>query len=107
MPITASENREPFWRVRKPYAGHLENSATRQIYLLNNDWDYLEQNIKSISELGKNNFIWQKINLPHSWNRFDATDNIPGYRREASWYRKSLYIPQFDENVVFGFTLKA
>ncbi len=100
-PVEASENREPFWRARKPYTGHLENGATRQIYLLNNDWAYLEQNIKSVSELGKNNFIWQKINLPHTWNRFDATDNIPGYRREASWYRKSMHIPQFDENAVF------
>ncbi len=101
MPITASENREPFWRTREHYTGHLENNSTRQIYLLNHDWDYLEQNLKSISELGKNSFTWQKIDLPHTWNRFDATDNVPGYRREASWYRKSVHIPQFDENAVF------
>ncbi|MGH7450712.1 MAG: glycoside hydrolase family 2 protein, partial [bacterium] len=97
----ASENREPFWRARKHYTGHLEKNGARQIYLLNRDWDYLEESIESVSELGKNHFIWQKIDLPHTWNRFDATDNVPGYRREASWYRKSVHVPQFDENTVF------
>ena len=30
------------------------------------------------------------MDLPHTWNRFDPLDADPGYRRDASWYRKSL-----------------
>ncbi|NQV30338.1 MAG: glycoside hydrolase family 2 protein [Candidatus Marinimicrobia bacterium] len=34
------------------------------------------------------------IDLPHTWNALDATDNNPGYRRDASWYRKIIRIPE-------------
>ncbi|MGH7492302.1 MAG: glycoside hydrolase family 2 TIM barrel-domain containing protein [bacterium] len=92
---------EPFWRARKPYLGHLQNSEARQVYLLNNDWDYLEKDLKPLHELGNGAWPWRKVNLPHTWNQFDATDHVPGYRREASWYRKSIYVPPFDANAVF------
>jgi beta-galactosidase len=31
---------------------------------------------------------WQRINLPHTWNAHDVTDEIPGYWRGIGWYRK-------------------
>ncbi len=97
----ADDNRAPFWRARKPYAGQVEEVHTRQVYLLNNDWEYLEENVKSLGELAKNNLAWQKVDLPHTWNQFDATDNVPGYRRAAGWYRKSLHLPPTDAHTVF------
>lgn len=62
---------------------------------INSDWNYLENDAKNVSEIvnAKN---WVGINLPHSWNSQDATDNEPGYRRSASWYKKNLIIPIID-----------
>jgi len=36
------------------------------------------------------------VHLPHTWNAFDATDLVPGYRRNASWYIKTKTIQQYD-----------
>ena len=36
---------------------------------------------------------WTPVALPHSWNVWDTTDLVPGYRRDASWYRRSLSVP--------------
>lgn len=64
---------------------------------INSDWNYLENDAKNKSEI-INSKNWIAINLPHSWNSQDATDNEPGYRRSASWYKKSLDIPVIDVN---------
>jgi beta-galactosidase len=58
-------------------------------------WNYLENDNKNISEV-KNATNWVTLNLPHSWNSQDATDNDPGYRRSASWYKKNLVISTID-----------
>lgn len=50
-------------------------------------WNYLENDTKNLSE-ANNASNWVALNLPHSWNSEDATDNDPGYRRSASWYKK-------------------
>ncbi len=31
---------------------------------------------------------WQQLNLPHTWNAYDVTDEKPGYWRGIGWYRK-------------------
>ena len=36
---------------------------------------------------------WQRVDLPHTWNALDATDPVPGYRRDASWYQRALTLP--------------
>ncbi len=61
--------------------------------LLNNDWSYLEQ---AVEYEDLNQYIssdWEQIDLPHTWNALDATDNNPGYRRSSGWYKKHLSIP--------------
>lgn len=60
---------------------------------LNQNWFYLEDNVK-FEGIAKSPVSWAKINLPHSWNKFDAVDQEPGYRRDASWYLKTLNIPE-------------
>jgi len=72
-------------------------SQTRTKTNINLDWNYLESNTENLSEI-KNNSNWVGINLPHSWNSQDATDNEPGYRRSASWYKKNLVIESIDAN---------
>ena len=63
-------------------------------------WNYLENDTKNISEV-KNAMNWVALNLPHSWNSEDATDNDPGYRRSASWYKKNLVISNIDSNKLY------
>ncbi|HEX9975194.1 MAG TPA: hypothetical protein VGD14_24290, partial [bacterium] len=92
---------KPHWQSRAPYQGNINPEGIRQVFLLNEDWDYLDDNFSSIDDLDDPDLKWQKINLPHTWNAFDATDNEPGYRRDASWYRKAIMIPDFDEQLIF------
>ncbi len=58
---------------------------------INKGWHYLEVNTstpkQAIAETS-----WSAIDLPHTWNAFDVTDQDPGYRRSASWYRKNITI---------------
>lgn len=67
---------------------------------INSNWNYLENDTKYLSQI-KDSKSWVGINLPHSWNSQDATDNEPGYRRSASWYKKNLVIPVIDANKVY------
>jgi beta-galactosidase len=59
---------------------------------LNENWMYAEINFENSTDLDSY-ANWENINLPHTWNSEDPTDFTPGYRRSASWYKKSLDIP--------------
>lgn len=67
----------------------VENTFIRKRINLNPDWFYLEDNPR-FEMLAKSGKEWEKIDLPHSWNKFDAVDQEPGYRRDASWYEKEI-----------------
>lgn len=67
---------------------------------INLDWNYLENPTKNINEVKKAT-SWTTINVPHTWNSQDATDNEPGYRRSASWYKKNLDILNIDSNKLY------
>ncbi|HOI28695.1 MAG TPA: glycoside hydrolase family 2 TIM barrel-domain containing protein [Melioribacteraceae bacterium] len=75
-----------------------EDKLKRQSFPLNDNWFYLEDNIDKPEKLYQSVKEWQKINLPHTWNKFDAVDSQPGYRRGVGWYRKDLYMPALDKN---------
>ena len=75
-------------------------SLMRSKININSGWNYLENDTKNFTEIN-NSLGWVAINLPHSWNSQDATDNNPGYRRSASWYKKDLLIPNIDSNKVY------
>lgn len=79
----------------------VKSTATfqRTIQNINQDWQYLEENHTVLTAVNqaKN---WQQIDLPHTWNQWDATDLVPGYRRNASWYKKEMVIPA-QENVLY------
>ncbi len=65
------------------------NAQTSSSVNWNSDWTYFENNTsdwEDVSQLQDG----QAINLPHSWNQWDALDITPGYRRDASWYVKQL-----------------
>ncbi len=70
---------------------NMSSSIYRNIENINSDWQYIENNTTDVNEI-KNAKEWSTISLPHTWNQWDAVDNAPGYRRDASWYRKELDI---------------
>ena len=75
-------------------------SLVRSKTNINSDWNYLENDAINLSEIA-NSRNWLSLNLPHSWNSQDATDNESGYRRSASWYKKNLVIESVDANKVY------
>ncbi len=72
----------------------INDSPKREIYNLNTRWFYLEDNISKFADAAKSAKEWTVVNLPHTWNATDVFDQIPGYRRAASWYKKNLFIPK-------------
>ncbi len=70
--------------------------------VINNDWFYLEKDLSDILQV-KREKTWQSISLPHSWNKTDTVDNVPGYRRSASWYKRNLMLNtnNFKHTVLF------
>ncbi len=81
----------------------VDPSKSRQAILLNEGWNYLEKatDYEGLSSISPD--AWQEINIPHTWNALDATDNNPGYRRDASWYRKVISVPLMDRRWVLYF----
>ncbi len=67
--------------------------AQRQKININKGWLYLQEAVVDV-ETALRKTTWEAIDLPHSWNALDATDAKPGYRRSASWYKKTIEIPQ-------------
>ncbi|WP_409432024.1 glycoside hydrolase family 2 TIM barrel-domain containing protein [Litorimonas sp. RW-G-Af-16] len=53
------------------------------------DWHYLE-NAAVDPAVASEVDEWTSVDLPHTWNADDTTDVITGYRRDGSWYRKTL-----------------
>ncbi|MEM1122125.1 MAG: glycoside hydrolase family 2 TIM barrel-domain containing protein [Bacteroidota bacterium] len=85
--------------VTQKVANPAEAIFGRTVQNINENWEYVEENFTTVKQAkGANN--WQSIDLPHTWNQWDATDLEPGYRRNASWYRKTLTIPN-RKNAVF------
>ena len=64
----------------------------RQKININDAWDYLENGTEQIQELKTQN-DWIQIDLPHTWNQWDVVDQVSGYRRDGSWYKKNIKIP--------------
>lgn len=76
--------------------------AQSRMTLMNENWQYLEANMSNI-EQARSMDNWEPIDLPHTWNALDVTDQTPGYRRTASWYRKSLDLEQLNGRYLLYF----
>ncbi|MEP4531528.1 MAG: glycoside hydrolase family 2 TIM barrel-domain containing protein [Cyclobacteriaceae bacterium] len=72
----------------------------RKAQNINANWQYLEKPYQSPNEAHKDN-DWKEINLPHTWNSHDPVDMVPGYRRDASWYKRTIQIDQLTSDEVY------
>ena len=82
------------------FLSSLEAQIIRSKTNINTNWSYLENDTDKLATAQQTQ-NWTSLNLPHSWNSQDATDNIPGYRRSASWYKKQLTIPAMATNTLY------
>jgi beta-galactosidase len=79
--------------LASPVRYTLGAGGTRQSYDLDRGWAYLERNVASVEEVDRVPAAeWAHVDLPHTWNAFDTVDPVPGYRRDASWYRREIAI---------------
>ena len=74
----------------------------REDYLINKNWFYLEDNIDSPDKLYTSEKSWIKVDIPHTWNKSDALDPEPGYRRGIGWYNKEIFIPKGKTDVIYN-----
>jgi len=74
--------------------------VAQQKIRLNNNWEFLKQDLGTIWETvrpltkdGPDNYpIWEKVNLPHCFNARDAVDPDVNYYQGPGWYRTQLSI---------------
>jgi beta-galactosidase len=72
----------------KPVAS---TASTAEVVSISAGWEYLQNNTSDAAKATTTG-PWVPVDLPHTWNAFDSVDTVPGYRRDASWYRKSITI---------------
>ncbi len=58
--------------------------AQRANYSINDAWFFTKQNITNDS-----NIVWEKVNIPHTWNSEDAL-KVKNYYKGNAWYKKEI-----------------
>jgi len=70
------------------------NVTSQSRHTINENWKFhkgdFNDNIKDLKSSEVT--VWESVNIPHTWNNRDATDDTPGYYRGIGWYKKTLYI---------------
>ncbi len=63
-----------------------------QTITINSGWQFV---------LGeKTSTDWETINIPHTWNKDDAFDDVKGYHRGVGWYRKQIFFSKKAEDLI-------
>jgi beta-galactosidase len=60
---------------------------------INTQWNFYKGEIPNFPTKNADNLVWEKVNLPHTWNAKDVEDDEPGYYRGTGWYKKNIAIP--------------
>lgn len=82
------------------FSFHQVFALEREQTNLNDDWYYLEKPYLSVAK-ASSDVNWSIVQLPHTWNSEDVVDQTPGYRRDASWYKKRIDIKTIDNNTLY------
>ena len=64
-------------------------NAQRISTSINSNWLFFKGDSTTASVTNK----WQPVNIPHTWNDKDVTDDEDSYYRGDGWYKKTLYVP--------------
>ncbi|WP_234461899.1 glycoside hydrolase family 2 TIM barrel-domain containing protein [Pedobacter segetis] len=65
---------------------------------INTNWNFHKGDIEDFPKNNNDIINWDKVNLPHTWNAIDVTDDEPGYYRGIGWYQKNVVIPSSWKN---------
>lgn len=60
---------------------------------INESWKFSKVDSPTNQLVGFDDSEWEKVTIPHTWNKVDATDDAPAYYRGIGWYRKTINIP--------------
>ena len=69
----------------------------RVVYTINDGWKFTKGSPFEAQLAGCDDFSWETVNIPHTWNDKDADDETPGFYRGPVWYRKQLFIDKSQE----------
>ncbi|WP_426484887.1 glycoside hydrolase family 2 TIM barrel-domain containing protein [Flavobacterium sp. 2] len=59
---------------------------------INSNWQFYKGKLNQADLENTKTTIWEDVNLPHSWNKFDVMDDQWGYYRGEGWYKKTVYV---------------
>jgi len=65
----------------------LAQPAPRTVTKINSNWLFAKGDSTERT-------AWKNVDIPHTWNIEDVADDIPGYYRGISWYKKKIVIPK-------------
>ncbi|HET8654513.1 MAG TPA: glycoside hydrolase family 2 TIM barrel-domain containing protein [Longimicrobiaceae bacterium] len=83
----------PVRAQQAPQRYSLDADGGRRVFKVDAGWRYLEHGDRDVAALDRYAASeWRTVELPHTWNAFDTTDPVPGYRRDASWYRREIAV---------------
>ena len=68
-------------------------ATSRLKYSINDNWQFVRQDVADAMKDTFDNTSWQIVNLPHTWNAKDVMDDESGYYRGIGWYRRAVNIP--------------
>lgn len=74
------------------------NANQRIVYTINDVWKYHQGECKGAETLQFDDQDWDIVHIPHTWNNIDGDDEMKGYYRGVSWYRKNIYIDNTKKN---------
>lgn len=72
--------------------GMFANLSPRMKYSINENWQFIGQDIANAMNTDCDESGWILVNFPHTWNSIDVMDDMPGYYRGISWYRRTINI---------------
>lgn len=74
-----------------PRAAPVEaQGAVRVQHTLNDGWLYADGPVVGAERPGYDDSGWERVDLPHTWNRGAEAAEGPEYRRGVGWYRRML-----------------
>ncbi|MCX6138646.1 MAG: hypothetical protein NTV54_14265, partial [Ignavibacteriales bacterium] len=79
-------------------AAESDSKSMRQIYSLNSNWQFLKNDCSKVEDILGVTAQWTIVQLPHTWNLWDAVDAEPGYYRGAGWYKRDFVVPPTARN---------
>ena len=75
------------------FFNYLSAENSRIVSSVNQAWKFSKGDFADAQHQGFDDSKWDNVSVPHTWNKDDADDEIPGFYRGTGWYRRSVFIP--------------